>query len=204
MCPEFFILCEYFSAVEKLTQQIEAILFSAQEPVSVAELADFFTKQNGMEFPLEEMERLLEVCCERYADGSFAFELVHSGGGYQFRSKAEHHDVIAAFLQRDTVKRLTGAALETLAIIAYKQPVTKSEMEIIRGVSCDYTIQKLMERELVEIKGRSSEVGRPLLYGTSEFFLDYFGINSVDELPKLKEFAEPENQIGEKESINQN
>jgi segregation and condensation protein B len=129
---------------------------------------------------------------------------VHSGGGYQFRSKADHHDVIAAFLQRDTVKRLTGAALETLAIIAYKQPVTKSEMEIIRGVSCDYTIQKLMERELVEIKGRSSEVGRPLLYGTSEFFLDYFGINSVDELPKLKEFAEPENQIGEKESINQN
>ena len=98
---------------------------------------------------------------------------------------------------------MTAAALETLAIIAYKQPVAKSEIEQIRGVSSDYTIQKLMEKELVEIKGRSEDVGKPLLYGTSTYFMDYFGINNLDELPKLREFQETENQIGEKEGIEQ-
>ena len=84
-----------------------------------------------------------------------------------------------------------------------KQPVAKSEIEQIRGVSSDYTIQKLMEKELVEIKGRSEDVGKPLLYGTSTYFMDYFGINNLDELPKLREFQETENQIGEKEGIEQ-
>jgi len=91
-----------------------------------------------------------------------------------------------------------------LAIIAYKQPVTKHVIETIRGVNADYTVQKLVEKELIEIAGRSEEPGKPLLYKTTQQFLDYFGINSLDDLPKLKEFEELQNQIGEKENIENN
>jgi segregation and condensation protein B len=98
-------------------------------------------------------------------------------------------------------KRLSRSALETLSIIAYKQPVTKSELERIRGVNCDYAIQKLLEKELVAIQGRSDGPGRPLLYGTSDKFMDYFGLKSLDDLPKPKEFREPSNQIGEQAPI---
>jgi segregation and condensation protein B len=87
--------------------------------------------------------------------------------------------------------------METLSIIAYKQPVTKSEVEQIRGVSCDYSIQKLLEKELVTIKGKAESLGRPLLYGTSGKFMDYFGINHLKDLPQPKDFLPEENQIGE-------
>lgn len=190
--------------METLQVHIEAIVFASDQPVSIDELTAFIWKQYGMEIPQEELLSLLYISIEKYLSDIYPFELVTSGGGYQFRTKSQFHDTVSAFLQRNTVKKLTTAALETLAIIAYKQPITKSEIESIRGVSCDYTVQKLMERELIEIRGRSNDVGRPLLYATSSFFLDYFGINSLDELPKLKEFTESENQIGEKENIIQN
>jgi segregation and condensation protein B len=190
--------------MDTLQVHIEAIVFASDQPVSVEELTAFISRHNGMEIPQEELLSILNMSMEKYQSDRYPFELVSSGGGYQFRTKAHFHDTVSAFLQRNTVKKLTTAALETLAIIAYKQPITKSEIETIRGVSCDYTVQKLMERELIEIKGRSNDVGRPLLYATSSFFLDYFGINSLDELPKLKEFTESENQIGEKENIIQN
>lgn len=190
--------------METLQVHIEAIVFASDQPVSIDELTAFIWKQYGMEIPQEELLSLLYISIEKYHSDIYPFELVTSGGGYQFRTKSQFHDTVSAFLQRNTVKKLTTAALETLAIIAYKQPITKSEIESIRGVSCDYTVQKLMERELIEIRGRSNDVGRPLLYATSSFFLDYFGINSLDELPKLKEFTESENQIGEKENIIQN
>jgi len=104
-------------------------------------------------------------------------------------------------LRQTTKKRLSRAAMETLSIIAYKQPVTKSEMEKIRGVSCDYAVQKLLEKELVDIKGRSDGPGKPLLYGTSEKFMDYFGLKNLGELPKPKDFKEPDSEIGEKAPI---
>ncbi|HNE50673.1 MAG TPA: SMC-Scp complex subunit ScpB, partial [Chitinophagales bacterium] len=149
----------------------------------------------------EEVEGILFVIKEKYNNDLFPFELGEVGGGYQFLTKADYHTAVSGFLNRNTVKRLTTAALESLAIIAYKQPVTKSIIETIRGVNADYTIQKLIEKELVEIAGRSDEPGRPLLYKTTQQFLDYFGINSLEELPKLKEFEELQNQIGEKENI---
>lgn len=201
--PGIFYFIPYFK-LKHLELHIEAILFAADSPVSRIDLGSFISKNFGLELSEEELNSIFDAIAQKFMTDNCAFELIESGGGFQFRTKSLHHDVVAAFLQRNSVKRLTGAALETLAIIAYKQPVTKSEMESIRGVSCDYTIQKLMERELVEIKGRSNEVGRPLLYATTTHFLDYFGINHVDELPKLKEFTEPENQIGEKENIIQN
>lgn len=184
-----------------MQQQIEAIIFASETPVTIEELVAFFTKRGGLEIQEQLIEELLEAVSDKYQSDLFPFELCFSGGGYVFRTKAGYHEVIAAFLQRNTVKRLTAAALETLAIIAYKQPLTKSEIESIRGVNSDHTIQKLLERDLIAICGRSQDIGRPLLYGTTPFFLDYFGINSLNELPKLREFAENENQIGEKENI---
>ena len=92
-------------------------------------------------------------------------------------------------------------SLETLSIIAYKQPVTKSEIEKIRGVNCDYTIQKLLDKELIEIEGKSEKVGRPLIYGTSVKFMDYFGINSLNQLPTIKDFQKEENSIGDETEI---
>lgn len=187
--------------MEIMQQQIEAIVFASDTPVTIAELTAFFTKRGGLEVQELLIEELMEVVMDKYRSDLFSFELCFSGGGYMFRTKADHHDVISAFLQRNTVKKLTAAALETLAIIAYKQPVTKSEIESIRGVNSDHTIQKLLERDLIAISGRSQDIGRPLLYGTTPFFLDYFGINNLNELPKLREFSENENQIGEKENI---
>lgn len=181
--------------------QIEAIIFSAEQPVQVDDIMAFFSKQYGIEYSAEEIQGWFDESVRFYEEQEIPFGIIQSGGGYLFKTKTDYHLLIASYLQRNSVKKLTNAALETLAVVAYKQPVTKSEVEIIRGVNCDYTIQKLMEKELIELKGRSEEVGRPLLYGTTSFFLDYFGINSLDELPKLKEFVETENQIGEKENI---
>lgn len=184
-----------------IQSQIEAILFSADQPVPLEDIISFFSKLNGMEYTDEEIMSHIETSMNSYTEQNLPFSIVHTGGGYIFKTKLEYHSTIASFLQRDVVKKLTQAALESLAVIAYKQPVTKSSIEIIRGVNCDYTVQKLMERDLVELKGRSEDVGRPLLYGTTDYFLDYFGMNSLEELPKLKEFIETENQIGEKENI---
>ena len=100
-------------------------------------------------------------------------------------------------MRQHAQKRLSTAQLETLSIIAYKQPLTKGEVEQIRGVNCDYSIQKLLEKELIEIRGKSEGVGRPLIYGTSQKFMDYFGINSLQYLPLPKDFASPEHHIGE-------
>ncbi len=184
-----------------IQSQIEAILFSADQPVTLEDIIAFFSKTNGMEYSQEEILSNIQKSAMFYNEHNSPLSIVNTGGGYIFKTKSEYHSLIASFLQRDVVKKLTQAALETLAVIAYKQPVTKSEIEIIRGVNCDYTVQKLMERDLVELKGRSEEVGRPLFYGTTDYFLDYFGMNNLEELPKLKEFFETENQIGEKENI---
>ena len=187
--------------MEELQKNIEAIIFAAESPVQLEELLNFFNKDAETQYSQEEIEGVIQVIKEKYENDLFPFELGEIGGGFQFLTKPDYHVPVSAFLNRNTVKRLTTVALESLAIIAYKQPVTKSIIETIRGVNADYTIQKLMEKELIEIAGRSDEPGKPLLYKTTQQFLDYFGINSLDELPKLKEFEELQNQIGEKENI---
>jgi segregation and condensation protein B len=111
-----------------------------------------------------------------------------SGGGWQFLTKKEYHKTVAQLNGDKFLKRLSAAALETLAIVAYKQPVTKGEIEAIRGVSSDYAVQKLLEKELIIITGRNEKMpGHPLVYATSRNFMDYFGINSPEDLPKIKE-----------------
>ncbi len=147
--------------------------------------------------PSEDISKGLKHIQEKFKTDEFSMELLKSGGGYQFLTKPAYQASIGILLKQQSKKRLSNSALETLSIIAYKQPITKSEAEQIRGVNCDYAIQKLLEKELVEIKGKSEGVGRPILYGTSQRFMDYFGINDLKELPTPKDFSTEENSIGE-------
>jgi segregation and condensation protein B len=148
--------------------------------------------------PEKDVVQAIEDISARYDDDSYAFSLSKSAGGYQFLTKPAYQVSIGILLKQQSKRRLSNSALETLSIIAYKQPVTKSEIENIRGVNCDYAVQKLLEKGLLEIKGKSDAIGRPLLYGTSESFMEYFGINDLNELPTPKDFAAPdENTIGE-------
>jgi segregation and condensation protein B len=149
------------------------------------------------EVPKNDIEQSIEELTNQYNDDQFSLEVVHAGDGYQFMTKPAYQVSIGILLKHQSKKRLSNSALETLSIIAYKQPVTKTEVEQIRGVNCDYSIQRLLDKGLVEIKGKSSSIGRPLIYGTSDFFMEYFGINEMTELPTLKDLPGEENTIGE-------
>lgn len=177
--------------------QIEAVLFTSEHPVSVEELFNSFIS-NEQAVSEDEIIKCIEKITTKYKSDDFAFEVVKSGGGYQFLSKADYHEWISKFLNQKANKKLSTAAMETLSIIAYKQPVTKSEIEQIRGVSADYTVHKLLEKELINIVGKADTPGKPVLYAVSPYFLDYFGINSTNELPQLKEIVpQNDNSLGE-------
>ena len=175
----------------EIIPHIEALIFASDKPLTTMEIIELVNNALGFIEDRAEMDQVttaLEGIREKYASPFYAFEMVQSGGGWQFLTKSEYHKTVAQLNGDKFIKRLSAAALETLAIIAYKQPVTKSEMEAIRGVNCDYAVQKLLEKDLVIISGRNEEaVGKPLLYSTSKSFMDYFGINSSDELPKINE-----------------
>ncbi len=183
--------------MRNLNQEIEALIFSSETSISIQELQ--LSIKNAYDIEISEDELYTEIASlmEKYRDDSFAFEILEVAGGFQFMTKPRHYPVINALLQHKAKKRLSTAALETLSIIAYRQPISKSEMEHIRGVSCDYSVQKLLEKELVEIVGRSEGPGKPVLYGTSKTFMDYFGLKSVKELPQLKDIQVSENEIGQ-------
>jgi len=170
---------------------IEALIFASDKPLSTLELVDLINNALGFiedKATLDQVESAIEAIREKYDSEFYAFEMKESGGGWQFLTKKEFHKTIAQLNADKYLKKLSTAALETLSIIAYKQPITKSEIENIRGVNCDYAVQKLLEKELVIIAGRKEDaVGKPLIYTTSKSFMDYFGINSADELPKIKE-----------------
>lgn len=183
-----------------LGNHIEALIFCAQKPIKLAEIKNCLSEMFEADVPNKDIEAAIEKVTEKYASEDFPFEVIHSGGGYQFLTKPAYQASIGILLKHQSKKRLSTSALETLSIIAYKQPVTKSEMEQIRGVNCDYSVQKLLEKELIEIKGKSEAVGRPMLYGTSDKFMDYFGINSLKDLPTPKDFVQNENEIGPEET----
>lgn len=180
-----------------LHRHIEALIFCAPAPLPTEEIIKCLSELFQAEVPLEHVEKAISDLQDKYYAGEFAFAVENLGGGYQFLTKPAYQTSISILLRQQSQKRLSPAQLETLSIIAYKQPVTKGEVEQIRGVNSDYSIQKLLEKELIEIKGKTDGVGRPLIYGTSGRFMEYFGINSIQDLPHLKDFSQPENQIGE-------
>lgn len=170
---------------------IEALIFAAERPLTTLELCDLVNNALGFiedRATLDQTEAAVEAIKEKYASEFYPFEVRESGGGLQFLTKKDYHKTVAQINGDKFLKRLSTAALETLSIIAYKQPITKGEMEAIRGVNCDYAVQKLLEKELIVILGRNEKMpGHPLVYGTSRSFMDYFGINSPEDLPKIKE-----------------
>lgn len=177
--------------LSQIIPHIEALIFASDKPLTNLDLVELLNNAMGFiedRATLDQVEAAVEGIREKYSSEFYAFELKQSGGGWQFLTKMEYHKTIAQLNGDKFLKRLSNAALETLAIIAYKQPITKSEIESIRGVNCDYAVQKLLEKDLVVIAGRNEEaVGKPLIYTTSKSFMDYFGINTKEDLPKISE-----------------
>jgi len=178
-----------------LQSHVEALIFCASEPISIEELQSCLSEMFGTSIQETDIVQAIDVLTEKYEDSNFAFQICQMSDGYQFLTKPEYQPSIALLLKQKSKKRLSKAALETLAIVAYKQPVTKGQLEQIRGVNCDYTIQKLLEKELVAIKGKADTPGRPILYGTSKKFMEYFGINSLSDLPLPKDLKVDEGAI---------
>lgn len=177
--------------LSQIIPHIEALIFASEKPLTALEIVELINTAFGFmeeRISLDQIESALEGIQEKYNAEFYPFEVKESGGGYQFLTKPAFHSTIAQLNGDKFLKRLSNAALETLAIIGYKQPITKGEIEAIRGVNCDYSVQKLLEKELVIILGRNENMpGKPLIYSTSKTFMDYFGINSPDDLPRIKE-----------------
>src|SRR6478672_10971511 len=181
----------YKMEISNLIPHIEALIFASDKPLTAAEITDLVNQAFGFmedKIEVEQIDASLEGIVEKYNSEFYPFEVRQSGGGWQFLTKKDFHKTVAQLNGEKFLKRLSAAALETLAIVAYKQPVTKGEIEAIRGVNSDYTVQRLLEKELIIISGRNEKLpGHPLVYATSKSFMDYFGINSAEDLPKIKE-----------------
>jgi segregation and condensation protein B len=177
--------------ISDLIPHIEALIFASDKPLTSMEMTELLNNAFGFmedKLTLDQVTSGIEGIVEKYKAEFYPFEVRESGGGWQFLSKKEYHKTIAQLNGEKFLKRLSTAALETLAIVAYKQPITKGEIESIRGVNSDYSIQKLLEKELIVIIGRNEEMpGKPLIYSTSKTFMDYFGINQTADLPRLRE-----------------
>ena len=177
--------------ITNLIPHIEALIFASDKPLTSLDITELVNNAFGFmedKISLDQVESSIEGIIEKYNSEFYPFEMRQSGGGWQFLTKKDYHKTIAQLNGDKFLKRLSSAALETLSIIAYKQPVTKGEIESIRGVSSDYAVQKLLEKELIIISGRNEKMpGHPLVYSTSKNFMDYFGINSAEDLPKIKE-----------------
>lgn len=181
--------------ITNLIPHIEALIFASDRPLTTLEITELVNNALDLtedKITLDQVEAALSGITEKYSADFYPFEVRQSGGGWQFLTRPDYHKTVAQLNGDKFLKKLSAAALETLAIVAYKQPVTKGEIEAIRGVSSDYAVQKLLEKELITISGRNEKApGQPLLYSTSKTFMDYFGINSAEELPLIKEvFAE--------------
>ena len=176
---------------ELLMPHMEALIFASERPLTQIELTEMLGQALETVVVGEQICACLEAIQEKYSAEYYPFELREVGGGYQFLTKKAFHKTVVKLNGDKHIKKLSTAAMETLSIIAYKQPVTKNEIEYIRGVSSDYSIQKLLEKELIVIAGRNEEmVGKPLIYTTSKTFMDYLGINSPSQLPQLKDITD--------------
>ena len=176
---------------------VESLLFVSPQPITKADIKYCIENSLSVSLDPEIIESAIDQITNRYLSDDFGIELKEIAGGYQFLSKPAHFQVVAEHIKMTNRKKLSKAAMESLAIVAYKQPISKSEIEQIRGVNSDHSVQKLMEKELIEIVGRSEGPGKPFLLGTSQRFMDYFGLKNLSDLPKLKDFTLAEQEIGE-------
>ncbi len=183
---------------EQVKHIIEAMLFVSDKPLFVNEIKGVLEDVDARQVK----DTLVELAKE-YEDINRAFRIKEIAGGYQIVTNTTLAPWLKKLYKTSGADRLTGPSLETLAIVAYKQPATKPEIEAIRGVNVDGVLKTLIEKSLVKIVGRRETVGRPILYGTTSEFLQYFGLNSLEELPKLEEFNITEKDIELPEHLKQ-
>ena len=171
---------------------IEALIFSSDDSLSAEEIIRAIKSIDGEEIELskDDIDKTVDALNQKYADNGNAYRILRIANGYLYATLETFAKYVGFLSSERAKRRLSQAALETLAIIAYKQPVTKPELESIRGVNSDYILTTLLEKNLITIKGRAETVGRPLLYGTTEEFLKYFGLNNLTDLPKPRELDE--------------
>ena len=176
--------------IPELMPHLEALILASDKPLALPELNEFVNAALETIVPAADLEAALEAISGKYDTDAFPFGLRESGGGFQFLTKPGFHKTILQLNGDKHIRKLSSAAMETLSIVAYKQPVTKGEIEYIRGVSADYSIQKLLEKDLITITGRREDaIGKPLEYGTSRSFMDYLGISSPKALPQLRDIV---------------
>ena len=183
---------------EQVKHIIEAMLFVSDKPLFVNEIKGVLEDAD-----VRQVKDTLAELAKEYEDTNRAFRIKEMAGGYQIVTNAALAPWLKKLYKTSGADRLTGPSLETLAIVAYKQPATKPEIEAIRGVNVDGVLKTLIEKSLVRIVGRRETVGRPILYGTTSEFLQYFGLNSLEELPKLEEFNITEKDIELPEHLRQ-
>jgi segregation and condensation protein B len=183
--------------MDKLTKYIESLIFVSEKSISKDEIKYIIENSFESKVNYSQIFESIESLIKKYDSDEYSFGIVEISNGYTFMTKGAYHNVVGEYLKALTNKRLSKASLETLAIIAYKQPTTKPEIEQIRGVNCDYTIQKLLDKNLIEIEGRDDGPGRALIYSTSKKFMDYFGMKTIKDLPGLKDFEEIDNIVGQ-------
>jgi segregation and condensation protein B len=176
--------------IELLMPHVEVLIFASERPITQMELTEMIGQAMEESIEEERIATCIDAIREKYEASYYPFQLREAGGGYQFLTKKAFYNTVLQLNGDKFIKKLSTSAMETLSIIAYKQPVTKGEIEFIRGVSADYSIQKLLDKELIVIAGRNEEmVGKPLIYTTSKNFMDYLGINSPADLPQLKDIT---------------
>ncbi len=187
--------------MEHLESIIQSIIFTAPEPISSDEILEIFTTKDSSEISLDKIHDSLNQIKKRFDDKSFGFELIETVLGYSFASKKENYPYIAKYIEANQTKKLSKSALETVSIIAFNPNSTKLDIEQIRGVSADYAIDKLLEKELIQISGKRDTAGNPITYSITNKFLDYFGIKSLDELPSFQSLIKEVNEIGEETDV---
>ena len=169
---------------EQLIGVVEALIFVSGDPIPLRRLVEV------LEVPEEEVKTAIEALVERYLQTGAGIQVLEVAGGYQLRTRPIHSAYVNRFLERKRKSTLSGPALETLAIIAYKQPISRTEIEAIRGVGVDGVLKSLLDKRLIKVVGVKEVPGRPNLYGTTKQFLEYFGINSLNDLPPVENISE--------------
>ena len=175
----------------RLTAVIEALIFSSPEPIPWEKVSEIIHEsEEELELDENTITTIVNQLNERYEQNDLSFRIEETGGGYTFTTKPRYHPWLSIFQHENAYRKLSQSAIETLAIVAYRQPITKPEVDQIRGVDSGYILRQLLEKMLIRVSGRADSPGKPLLYKTTKYFLKHFDINSVDELPKPREIDE--------------
>ena len=172
---------------------VEALIFSSDRPLSLKQIKDIINDEkvtSGLSADMKKIEEAVRELMEQYRGDEYSYRLMEIAGGFRFATKKDYAAWLAKLNKEKLKRKLSQSALETLAIIAYNQPITRGEIEAIRGVNVDYIIGALLEKDLITLKGRAETLGRPMLYGITNTFLEYIGIASINDLPPLKAIEE--------------